>query len=274
VRSNFLSTLRRREPLAYNRATADNQFWTEHWASETLTHLLEVAETSPLTGFVSSYVRTGRRVLEGGCGLGQYVRYFGRQGVDIVGVDFSGPAIARHREEFPDSDVREADLEALPFEDGSIDVYISLGVIEHAEHGAAAILSEARRVLAADGDLLLSTPYLNLSRRLLRRRIEREQQAARDAGASFYQYAFDAPTLDAILAEAGFRVVERFRYDPGRGVRDVRSLIARGRASARRVNAQNASPRHRGRLVRSLLYSPPVLATFAHMQIVSARRAR
>ena len=258
-------------PLAYFRERADAHFWSQRWEAESLDHLLAVAQTSELTRFLERFVRPGCRLLEGGCGLGQYVRYFGERGVAATGVDYSEAAIAAHRAAYPGSDVRTADLAELPFADGSFDVYLSLGVIEHYVDGGGAILAEAHRVLAPGGVLLLSTPYANRSRRLLRRRIEREERKRAGAGAPFYQYAFDEASLDVLLARAGFTVSERSYYDPGRGLRDLRALVAPARSGSGGAPATPPRPRAHSPVKRALLYSRPVLRSLAHMQVVAAR---
>lgn len=270
------ASVSKRASLAYFRQRADEQFWSKQWAQTSLADLLAIAEVSAVTRFLERYVRPGARVVEGGCGLGQYVAYFQRQGVRIVGVDYSESALAAHGARFPASELCRADLTALPFDDRSFDVYISLGVIEHYDDCGRAILAEAQRVLAEDGCLLLSTPYLNYSRRLLRTSIERRQAAIADAGGDFYQYALREGALDGILEEAGFRVRERSYYDPGRGLRDIRALRRRS-SGASPVGGgtpvlHGPLPSQRGRLARSLLYSRPSLRTFAHMQIVCASR--
>jgi SAM-dependent methyltransferase len=256
--------------LAFFRATPDAAFWSAHWSRESLDHLLAVAEASPLTRFVERHVRPGDRVLEGGCGLGQYVLYFGRRGVRITGVDFSDEAVAVHRALHPTSDMRVADLAELPFDAGEFDAYVSLGVVEHYRDGGAAILREARRLLKPSGRLILSVPYLNLSRRLLRRRIERREGSLAARGGEFYQYAFTERALDDLLRDAGFLVIDRSYYDVGRGVRDTRSLLARRRAPHEPVHRRTRRPQQRGAAKAALLYAAPTLRTFAHMQIVAA----
>jgi SAM-dependent methyltransferase len=258
-------------PLAYHRARPDADFWSAHWESQSLEHLLEVARTSELTRFLERYVHAGDRLLEAGCGLGQYVRYFAERGVRAAGVDFSERAVERHREVFGDSDVRVADLSALPFADRSFDVYVSLGVIEHYAEGAGAILAEARRMLDDGGLMLLSTPYLNLARRVLRPALERRQREIARRGGAFYQYAFDERTLDALLGDAGFTVTARSYYDPGRGLRELRGLRAR-QADARGPAARPRAPKRHGGLERAILYARPTLKALAHMQIVCARK--
>jgi ubiquinone/menaquinone biosynthesis C-methylase UbiE len=271
-----LAHVRESTSLAYYRQRADERFWSRQWAQTSLTDLLALANVSAVTRFLERHVQPGDRVLEGGCGLGQYVAHFQRQGVQIVGVDYSESALAAHRASFPESELCRADLTELPFHDRSFDAYISLGVIEHYDDCGSAILAEAHRVLADDGCLLLSTPYLNYSRRLLRTSIENRQAAIAAAGGDFYQYAFREDALEGILEEAGFRVHERSYYDPGRGLRDVRAL-RRGRSGTSRGGtgapaALRPLPPRRGRLAHSLLYSRPSLRTFAHMQIVCATK--
>ncbi|MBA2536965.1 MAG: methyltransferase domain-containing protein [Actinobacteria bacterium] len=268
-----------RGPIAYYRTRADAGYWSRHWAGQSLEHLLAVAATSQLTRFLERHIKRGHRVIEAGCGLGQYVIYFAERGARVTGVDFSEEAVATHRSAFPASDVVVADLTRLPFPDSSFDVYVSLGVIEHYESGADEILAEAHRVLTTDGLLLLATPYANASRRLLRRLVARRQRVLADAGGEFYQYAFDERALDSILGEAGFDVFERAYYDPGRGLRDLYALLRprRGGQSRRPSAASRDRVAHahaHGPLKRSVLYARPTLKALAHMQIVAARVAK
>jgi SAM-dependent methyltransferase len=256
--------------IAYVSEKADSAFWTRRWLREDVHRLLDDAATSPVTAFIARHVRPGDRMLEAGCGLGQYVVHFARRGIDVVGVDFSEAAVERHRRAFPGSDVRVADLRRLPFDDSSFDVYVSLGVVEHYEHGAGPILDEARRVLHGGGRLLLSTPYVNLVRRLLRRRIEARQRARAGAGGAFYQYAFDARRVDAMLDAAGFDLTERAYYDLRRGWRELVGLVRPNERPRRSASRRVGGRRSRGR--RLVASAPPLALALAHMQIVSATK--
>jgi SAM-dependent methyltransferase len=260
--------------LAYFRATPDREFWSKQWAEEDIEHLLAVAEVSQLTRFIEKHLKPGDRVLEAGCGLGQYVRLLGQRGMSVVGVDFSRDAIEGHLVCFPDSDVRIGDLAELPFAERSFDAVLSLGVIEHYTNGGSEILREAWRVLSDEGTLVLSVPYLNVSRRLLRRRIEERQEERRKLGADFYQYAFDERRLDALLYQAGFEVRDRGYYDPGRGLRDLRALLARPAGPTPPASKQLMRPRAHGTLKLRVLYSRPTLKLLAHMQVVAASKYR
>jgi SAM-dependent methyltransferase len=262
--------LSRGDALPYYRRRASPEYWSDQWHAETFVHLVAVARVSELTRFLERHVLPGARVLEAGCGLGQYVRHLADRGAVVTGVDFSASVIARHRAQFPDSDVLCSDLKALPFADRSFDAYISLGVVEHDPSGGAKILAEARRVIVPGATLLLSAPYLNASRRALRRWIVARQRAAVAAGAEFYQYAFDESAL-AELARAGFIVSERWYYAPGRGLRDLRALAHRSAAAS---SPSLRAPRAHRPLRKAILYARPTLKLLAHMQIVAARPCR
>lgn len=269
----------KRTKLAFYREIPDAAFWTEHWRLQSFEHLYTVATASQLTRYLERYVRPGDRLLEAGCGLGQYVQYFAERGARTTGVDFSGDVIDWHREHFPEADVHVADVAELPFPSASFDVYLSLGVVEHSPEGPRAILEEAARVVKPGGVLLISTPYVNGMRRLLGSKIEAEQEAVRSAGGDFYQYAFTERFIDAELRNLGLRVIDRKYYDPGRGLREACSRFATRRGGTGTPVQVSRPPKSfavqtsegLGRVLRGLLYSAPVLRAFAHMQLVVAR---
>ncbi len=82
-----------------------------------------------------SRLEPGQRVLDAGCGEGLLACLAARRGVDVVGVDISGPNIEAARRLARQWGVRarfvRGDAERLPFPDGSFDVVISSHVIEH-----------------------------------------------------------------------------------------------------------------------------------------------
>jgi SAM-dependent methyltransferase len=98
----------------------------------------------------------GRRVLEIGVGAGTDFVNFARAGAHVTGVDLT-PAAAEHTRrrlelEGLEGEVTVSDGESLPYADGTFDLVYSWGVIHHAERPAK-VIREARRVLAANGEL-------------------------------------------------------------------------------------------------------------------------
>lgn len=99
------------------------------------------------------------RALDIGTGTGRLLEFLAPRLQAGVGIDASPTmlALARVRLAKPDLShltVRQADMYALPFRDGSFDIVLLHMVLHYAEDCAAAI-AEARRVLAADGRLLV-----------------------------------------------------------------------------------------------------------------------
>src|SRR2546428_13274371 len=83
--------------LAYYSVAADREFWSEHWGGHSVSELLALARRSPLTDLITAALPRGARVLEGGCGLGQYVLLLRERGWPAVGVDWSVEALAACR---------------------------------------------------------------------------------------------------------------------------------------------------------------------------------
>ncbi len=90
------------------------------------------------------------RVLDLGCGAGHsYERLAPRE---TVGVDLDADALAGQARE-----THVADMRALPFPDGTFGAVLSVQSLEHVPDGAA-VLREARRVLAGGGVAVFATP--------------------------------------------------------------------------------------------------------------------
>jgi SAM-dependent methyltransferase len=251
-------------PIAFYGETPDAERWTRLWAREDLERLLAVTERDPLSAHLLSALPASGVVLEGGCGLGQYLLYLRGRGYTVVGGDFSESALRIHRRAHPDSPLAAMDLRSLPFASGVFAAHISLGVVEHLEEGPDAILREMTRTLQPGGVALVSVPWLNGSRRLLRPLISRRERQKRDAGMRFYQYAYSRREIVGFLARAGLRVTEFHPYNPGRVLRWLpRTFLVRPVLATRSTNALRSR-------ARSLLSRAPVLNMTAHMILAVA----
>ena len=95
------------------------------------------------------------RILDAGCGAGRNIVEFGRLG-PAEGVDHSSQAVEFCRRRGL-SEVRQAPIEDLPYEDGRFDLVLATDVVEHLRDEGPA-LQELRRVTAPDGRLILTVP--------------------------------------------------------------------------------------------------------------------
>jgi 2-polyprenyl-3-methyl-5-hydroxy-6-metoxy-1,4-benzoquinol methylase len=102
--------------------------------------------------------RRGARVLDVGCGSGEFVALAMAAGYEAVGVDISVPSIEVAREFHPTGDFRVGTVEELAeAEAGTFDVVTQWDVIEHALDPHAVVAASAG-ALAPGGLLALGTP--------------------------------------------------------------------------------------------------------------------
>ncbi len=195
------------------------EFWEENWANAEYERAVAFCEVDPLRPLFEKYLRRDSLMLEGGCGMGNYLSYYSDLGHRVIGVDFAQATLKALKDRRPAEKLCAGDVARLPFADRTFDLYYSGGVVEHFEHGPEAALAEARRVLKPDGILLLSVPYLSPVRRLValfRREWLTVQSPVADgfrpSGHEFFQYAFTPADFTALLAKAGLRVIARQGY--------------------------------------------------------------
>ncbi|MFH1150990.1 MAG: methyltransferase domain-containing protein [Actinomycetota bacterium] len=102
--------------------------------------------------------RAGEKVLDVGCSTGFMLSAIGAAfGTGGVGIDFSAGAVHRALEHNPlGNEYHVADALNLPFADGSFDVAVSFGVIEHVSDRER-MVSEMVRILKQGGRAMLYT---------------------------------------------------------------------------------------------------------------------
>jgi SAM-dependent methyltransferase len=101
----------------------------------------------------------GKRVLDLGCGAGYGTAELARAADSVVGLDVAHEAVEFASANYQAGNLRfdQASCTALPYPDGAFDLVVAFEVIEHLEDWRA-FLSEARRVLAPNGQFIVSTP--------------------------------------------------------------------------------------------------------------------
>jgi 2-polyprenyl-3-methyl-5-hydroxy-6-metoxy-1,4-benzoquinol methylase len=182
---------------------------------------LEPSDFALRRRFLLEHVRAGDRVLDVGCGEGQFAAELVRAGAHVVGIDVAEEPLRRARAREEQLDLRLLDGErSWPLADASFDVVWAGEVIEHVAD-TAAWLSELRRVLRSGGSLLLSTPAhepLALMRLALLRRAFASHFDPLGDHLRFYS----RDTLTRLLAELG---LEELRVRRAGGPPGARRLL-------------------------------------------------
>jgi len=75
---------------------------------------------------------SGKRVLDAGCGIGRHAYYAARYGAEVWAVDISDAVeVAAKNNQGTGVRIVQADLNHLPFREGSFDLVYSIGVLHH-----------------------------------------------------------------------------------------------------------------------------------------------
>ena len=90
-------------------------------------------------------VGPGMVMLDAGCGGGYALQLAAKRGATVTGFDACGPLLGIASERVPGADIRQGDLESLPFADDAFDVITAFNSVQYAADPAAA-LRELRRV--------------------------------------------------------------------------------------------------------------------------------
>lgn len=89
-------------------------------------------------------VTSGTRLLDAGCGAGLLALLASLRGARVAALDASPALLAIARERLPAADLREGDLEALPFDDAGFDAVVAVNSVFYAADMAQAMRELAR----------------------------------------------------------------------------------------------------------------------------------
>jgi ubiquinone/menaquinone biosynthesis C-methylase UbiE len=171
----------------------------------------------PITEHAAEYlldaggVRRGMRVLDVASGSGMVASHAAARGAVATGVDISSRMVALATELFPACAFREADVEHLPFPDGSFDTVVCAFGIGHFPRPEIAV-AECARVLVSAGVLALAWWDAPARNRLHGVLLEALQEADAKAppelpvGPPMFRYSEDE-ALSALLASAGLQQI-------------------------------------------------------------------
>jgi 2-polyprenyl-3-methyl-5-hydroxy-6-metoxy-1,4-benzoquinol methylase len=152
-----------------------------------------------------------RRVLDLGCGNGELCGQLARAGYDVVGVELDSDGVRIARQAYPqipfyNFGVHDDPQELLSREGGrTFDAVVSTEVVEHlfAPH---LLTAYAFRLLAAEGSLIVSTPYHGYLKNLLLSIFNHWDQHHGPLWHGGHIKFWSRRTLAQLLVDASFRV--------------------------------------------------------------------
>jgi 2-polyprenyl-3-methyl-5-hydroxy-6-metoxy-1,4-benzoquinol methylase len=168
---------------------------------------LEPADLALRRDFLLSGVAAGDRVLDLGCGEGEFAAAIAAAGADVLAADIAAEPLRRARAAHPG-----LELELLAQEgewslaDSSFDFVWAGEVIEHVAD-TTGWLSEVRRVLRSGGRLLLTTPAVGRAE-LLAAALSRRAFAERFDPRSDHLRHYSRATLTELISGFGFESID------------------------------------------------------------------
>jgi SAM-dependent methyltransferase len=116
---------------------------------------------------IERQIRAGGRVLEVGCGSGEFLEKAASRGFDVTGIEYADAAVKRANARLGRAAVKCGSIETLPLEPSAYDAVVCFDVIEHVR-SPQEFLERVHRCLRPGGLLVVATPSLDSwSRRLL-----------------------------------------------------------------------------------------------------------
>lgn len=110
--------------------------WAELWGS--------FADPAREAIIAATAIGPGTRVLDAGCGSGEFLSLLVERGADAVGADPAPAMVALAREAGTGGNVELADIENLPFADAAFDVATAVNALQFADDTTAAVRELAR----------------------------------------------------------------------------------------------------------------------------------
>jgi SAM-dependent methyltransferase len=193
------------------------EFWSQCWDSVEKLPKADLVADREEYKIIASFLQqlpSRSKILDGGCGLGEWTIFLGDRGYDVVGLDISQSTITRLQELFRDRQFVCGDIRQTNFDNDTFDAYFSWGTFEHFENGLGDCIQEAYRILKPGGFLFISVPYQNW------RHILRDSRALyfwdetydREKGyvkaRRFYQWRLTMPELERELAIGKFNTLK------------------------------------------------------------------
>ncbi|HZS01753.1 MAG TPA: class I SAM-dependent methyltransferase [Chloroflexota bacterium] len=192
-------------------AAVQGQLWGAH-PQDFAEYLEQVA--LPLHGAAldAARVTRGTRLLDAGCGAGLATLLASLRGATVTALDASAGLLAVARARLPEADVREGDLEALPFADATFDAVVAVNSIFYAADMGAALRELARVV--RPGGRVVATAWGPPERceapvALIAALGPLMPPPPPGASAGHPGVLSEPGALAAVLTEAGLRVVEQ-----------------------------------------------------------------
>ncbi|MCK9378656.1 MAG: methyltransferase domain-containing protein [Candidatus Moranbacteria bacterium] len=215
--------------LIFIKKKSTPMFWDKHWENFDISNEIKKGSRDQFISRITKrYITpsTTKKILEGGCGMGQFVYSLEINGYNAYGIDYAKKTIKKINESMPSLKISFGNVQNTQFPDNFFHGYWSLGVIEHFFEGYDNIISEMSRIIKPKGYLFITFPYMSPIRKIKSRFglytiFSRKKFQKND----FYQFALDYKKVQRDIEKKGFSLVKKMPFDGIKGLKDEITII-------------------------------------------------
>jgi ubiquinone/menaquinone biosynthesis C-methylase UbiE len=158
MKKNYITSSHRDE----NELVFLEKFWTDRWDKKKIDAIdFSVSDEWNHIQHHFSNLPSHAKILDAGCGTGEWVHWLTQKGYNVTGIDISSETIIRLKKHYLNEKFKQGNILELDFPDNYFDLIYSWGLFEHFESGIKEPLVEANRILKPGGKLIISVPYYN-----------------------------------------------------------------------------------------------------------------
>lgn len=243
-----LTTLRRRSRehpaprlVMFKTSASSPRYWESLWLVSPSYRMRGHKLPAWYRAVFTRWLPSDGLIVEAGCGNGNLVRMLVNEdparwgnfaqepgrGACVEGLDFAERAVAENQRIHPEGRYRVGDVRALPYRDGELSGYLSMGVVEHFdEQQRRQILAEAARCLRPGGVAIFTVPFFSPLRRLRALLggyrpessvLPNDPAPDAEQQPEFYQFFFTRREIVRQVQQAGLKVVATDAYDARHG---------------------------------------------------------
>lgn len=191
--------------------------WAETWEHISMEEIMSIFNNRRAVetmAWLESILPKNELILEGGCGLCQFVIYLKAKGFNMVGMDYNSGPLIKAKANYPHIDVVVGNVESIPFGNETFGAYLSFGVLEHFTSGPQKAIHEAYRTLKDGGQFIVFIPQctiwmkLTWPIRLLKRNNFIRKLFGLVPSRHYWEQYFHRDELIEMMEEEGFYVRE------------------------------------------------------------------
>ena len=182
-------------------------YWDERWAAVAVDEPMENDNVYPLKYAKLTVKEKAGKILEAGCGAGRVLRYYHREGYDIIGIDFIESVIDKLKTSDPTLKIEVGDVTNLRFVDESFRYLLAFGLYHNLSLDLIRkALKETYRVLESGGRICASFRADNIQTRITDWLTAKKTNAGPNREVHFHKMNLSENEFVTLFCEAGFTV--------------------------------------------------------------------